>query len=225
MDLKVAHDFIRNLLQKERGGFVSPEECDDYLDRAQWWHYNTEFNNYAKTQELKDSLAPFSTKFQFTSSSIGLVTLPINQSANPCYEHLLSMYVQYFDNTTQKIRRKSIKFMSEDEMAERLDSQILEPLFTEPAGEQLTTGIFQLYPQVTLTGYGYYLRRPLKPVFNYTLGVDGRTITYNQSASVQLEWNESSINKILIKAVQLAGVAIGDDGIVQFAEVKNQQDI
>jgi len=40
-----------------------------------------------------------------------------------------------------------------------------------------------------------------------------------------LEWNESSMNKILIQTIQLAGVNLSDEMIIQYSEVKNQQDI
>ena len=223
MDLKVAHDFIRYILQKERGGFISPEENDELLDRAQWWFYTDQFDAYAKSQKIEDSLSTFSTKFQFTTPSTGLVQLPVNPAVSPCYEHLLSVYVQYLQGTI--IRYKPIKLLSEDEIAERLNSQILAPTVTDPVGMQMLPGQVQLFPTAVLSGYGYYMKKPLKPFFDYTLGEDGRTITYLPSTSVQMEWNDSSMNKILVKAIQLAGVNIGNQSVVQFAELKNQQDI
>jgi len=223
MDLKKLYDFFDYLVQKERGGTVTYAEKDDLFDRAQWWYYNSEVDLYSKTQELKDSLSIFSVKLPLTSSSTGLVSLPTNPNANPCYQHLLSMGVKYWDNQQQKTRTKPIKFLGEDEILERLDSQILEPTTTDPVGEQLSPGEFQLYPQTTLTLTGYYLRKPLKPFFSYTMS--GRTVVYNAGSSVQLEWNESSINKILIKALQLAGVNLNDELVIQYTAQKDQQDI
>ena len=223
MDLQDAHDWIRYVLKKERGAFITPPEIDTLLHRAQMWHYNDLFDVYGKTQKIEDALGVFSQPFTFTSTSGGLVTLPTDITVNPCYEHLLSIYVQYYDNTLARTRRNSIKILSEDEIAERLNSQILEPTVTSPVGIETDKGKFQLYPETTISGKGYYLRLPKKPVFAYTM--TGRTITYNPSTSVQLEWNESSMNKIMIMAVQFAGVNLQDNTIVSFAESKNQQDI
>ena len=223
MDLLDAHNFVRYILQKERGGWVAPEEIDDVLYRGGWIFYNKEFDSYAINQELKDSLSTFSTKFSFVTTDNAQIQLPINPLANPCYEHLLSIFVQYTDNKNKSIRYKSIKLLSEDEIAERLDSQILMPTATDPTGEQLSAGLFQLYPKVILSGNGYYLRQPVKPVFVYTM--NDRAVIYDKAASTQMEWNASSMNKVLILAIELAGVNIGDRDIVQYAETKNQQDI
>ena len=225
MDLLEAHNFIRYILQKERGGWVTPEEIDDVLYRGGWMFYNKEYSDYAKTQELKDSLSTFSTKFSFVTTDNGQIILPIDPLSNPCYEHLLSIFVQYYDNKNKSTRYKSIKLLSEDEIAERLDSQILQPTAFDPTGEQLSPGKFKLYPKAISAGNGYYLRQPARPKFVYTMGVDGRTITYNSVASTQMEWNLSSMNKVLILAIGLAGVNIGDRDIVQYSEAKNQQNI
>lgn len=225
MDLSEVHNFIRYILQKERGGWAAPEEIDDVLYRAGWMFFNKEFDVYANNQEAKDSLSVLSTKFQFISTVSGIVTLPTNSNVTPCYEHLLSMYVQYYDNIQQTVRYKPVKFLGEDAIAERLDSQILKPTITDPVGEQLQPGIFQLYPQTSLAGNGYYLRQPAKPHFAYTLGADGRTIIYNQAGSTQLEWNSSSMNKVMMMAIELAGVNLDAEQLVQYSAAKNQQDI
>ena len=222
MDLKEAHDFIRYILEKERGGWVAPEEIDENLHRAQWEKFNEDYGAYAFNQNAKDALSPFSTKMQFTSAN-GIVSFPTTVGTIPFYEHLLSMYVQYYDNIAQKIRYKSIKLLDEAQIAQRLDSQILAPLVTDPVGEQIGVGVFQLYPATNLAGYAYYLRQPIKPQFVYTFGTDGREIIYNQSASTQMEWNLSSMNKILLKAIQLAGVNLNDEQIVQYTAAKDQQ--
>ena len=117
MDLLEAHNFIRYILQKERGGWVTPEEIDDVLYRGGWMFYNKEYEGYAINQDLKDSLSTFSTKLSFVTTSNGQIQLPINPLLNPCYEHLLSIFIQYYDNKNQSIRYKSIKLLSEDEIA------------------------------------------------------------------------------------------------------------
>lgn len=222
MDLQIAHNFIRYILQKERGGWAAPEEIDDVLDRAQWQKYNDDFSIYAVDQKAKDNLSVFSTKLIFSTSN-GIVSLPIVATVNPCYEHFLSMYVQYYDNIQQTTRYREVKFLSEDKIAERLDSQILTPTITDPVGEQKSPGVFQLYPATSLSGYSYYLRRPVRPIFVYT--ISGRAITYNSGSSTQMEWNESSMDNILLRAIQLAGVNLTDEQLVQYTAGKLQQTI
>ncbi len=225
MDLKVAHDLIRLFLAKERGGYETPEEIDAFLHRAQMWRFNELYEDFGKTQKLQDGLSPFSVRFTYTASGSGVVTLPTNEAADPCYLHLLSIWVQYYDNALLRTRYRDVKIVSEDELAKRLNSQIHEPTIQRPAGIESSVGNFQLYPAQALSGYGYYLKRPVPPVFAYTLLPDRRTITYNQSGSTQMIWNDAEMNNILIKAIQLAGVNLKDTDIVQFTEAKNQQNI
>lgn len=225
MDLQDIHNWVRFQLKKERGGFITSPEIDSLLQRAQMWQYNDLFDVYGKTQKIEDSLSVFSTGFTYTSSASGLVTISNDATVIPSYQHLLSIYAQYYDNALQKTRYKPIKMLGEDEIAERLNSQILEPLVTDPVGIENSPGMIQLYPKVVISGNGFYLRLPAKPVFVYTLGADGRTITYNQAGSTQMEWNESNMNKILVKAIQFAGINLADNTVVQFNESKDQQDI
>lgn len=223
MDLKVAHDFIRDQLGQERGGYETPTQIDSYLHRAQLWLFKQFLPDYSKDQAVEDALSVFKTPFTFTSSGAGAVTLPIDPTVTPCYEYLCVMWAQYFDNTLSKVRYKPIKFISEDELPDRLNSQILEPTITDPVGIEKTPGTFQLYPEVAISGKGFYLKTPVAPIFVFTQA--GRVITYNQAGSTQLAWNESSMNKILVRALQYAGVNLSDGGMIEFTEKKAAQDI
>lgn len=223
MDLNDVHELLRVFLNDEQSGKHSPGELDGFLHRAQMWELSDKFDLYSKTQKLHDSLSVFSTKFQFTSAAGGLIQLPIDEKVNPCYEHLLSVWIQYYDNAEQRTRYKAVKMINEDELPDRLDSQILEPTVTDPVGVQPGNGKIQLYPETAMSGYGFYLRRPLKPDFKFSK--NGRDIIYNPTTSTQLEWKDSSMNKILMKALQFAGVNVDDKMIMQYTEAKNQQDI
>ena len=52
-----------------------------------------------------------------------------------------------------------------------------------------------------------------------------RTPVYDQSASVQFEWNELSMNKILMRTLSIFGINLSDEMVIQYAESKNSQDI
>jgi hypothetical protein len=117
----------------------------------------------------------------------------------------------------------SIKMSNEDEIADKLNSQINPPVETAPVGEQIKVGQIQLYPQVdTYEGFVQYMRRPNKPIYGYDV-VGGRTIVYNPSQSIQLEWRDSDINTILLKALSSIGINLSDQEVSQFAEIKSQQ--
>ncbi len=221
MDLKVFHDTVRYFLNIEQGGWLSPEEIDNIADRAQMWLYGECLPYYGKSQKETDYLAPFYVRQAFTSTSGGIVSLPIDPDVDPCYLALPTVTVTYNDSV--KTRYKPVKLLAEDELGERLDSQLLEPTTTDPVGEETVPGTIKIYPATTYTGYTTYLRRPLKPEFSYTQ--DGRTLNYREGYSTQLEWTETAINKILIKTLQMFGVNLSEEMIIQYTEAKNQQDI
>jgi hypothetical protein len=221
MDLKVFHDTVRYFLNKEQGGWISDPEIDNLADRGQMWWFVSCLPMYGKNQKSTDPLSTFSTKLDFTTGTDGIITLPTDPTQNPCYETLPTVSISYYDGT--RTRYKPVKLLSEDEITERRGSQILEPTVTDPVGLELQPGKIQLYPEAAMTGYVYYLRRPLVPFYAFT--GTGREKTYNKVGSTQLEWAETSINKILIKTLQLAGVPMNDEMLIQFTELKNNQDI
>ena len=221
MDLKDFHDTVRYFLNKEQGGWIAPEEIDTLTERAQMWWFSECLPFYGKTQKSTDPLLPFLTKHPFTTTGSGIVTLPTDPAVNPCYLTLPTISIAYSDGI--KTRYKPIKIFPEDEIAERRDSQILEPTITDPIAQEVAPGTIQLYPEAVMSGHCFYLRKPRKPKFDYTQ--PDREIIYNLAGSVQLEWSETSINKILVKTIQMCGVNINDQMLIQYTELKNSQDI
>lgn len=221
MDLKDFHDTVRYFADKEQGGWFAPEEIDNLAERAQMAWFTECLPFYGKTQKTTDPLLPFLTKLPFTTTGSGIVTLPTDPDVNPCYLTLPTVSIAYSDGI--KTRYKPVKIFPEDEITERRDSQILEPTVTDPIAQETEPGTIQLYPEAVMSGNCFYLRKPRKPKFAYTQ--PDRAVIYDLANSVQLEWPETSINKILIKTIQMAGVNISDQMIIQYSELKNSQDI
>ena len=186
---------------------------------------------YATSQIVKDTLQPFKETqlFDPRTTTNGMITIN-----NVDYYDLLDCTIQY----TQDGRAGyfSVKMSNEDEIADRLNSQINPPTATTPVGQMFTTkysGIptfnyytqyqIQLYPKRDIyTGFLYYMRKPIKPVYAYTI-VGGRNIVYDPATSVQLEWRDNDITTILLKALASIGINMSDQEVSQFAELKNQQ--
>ena len=215
MDLQTVHNKIYLLANKEQH-FWPHETLDDVLHSASLWKFNEYYEDYGHTQLLHDALSPFKVNYPFNTGNTpsGLITLPST------YEHLLALYVQYSDIA---VRTKQVKEVNEDELGGRLDSQLKPVTMTAPIYTITARGNVQLYPQQPNTGYLFYLRTPIKPAFVYT--TVGRVVTYNSAASTQFEWNDTTINQLVIKAVQLLGVNIEALPLVQYTEIKDQQKI
>jgi len=116
-----------------------------------------------------------------------------------------------------------VKMTNEDERSNKLNSQIDPPIPTAPLGEIIAPRTIRLYPaNNNYIGSVSYMRRPKKPVYGYSI-VGGRNIVYDPISSVQLEWRDTDINMILIKALLSVGINLSDAEVSQFAEMKSQQ--
>ena len=220
-------DFQKRVLfftKRERGGWFTPEKISDLMHMAQMWLFVQELDVYAQTRIVQKSLSPFVVQTPFVTGADGVIQLPVGETDNPRFADFCSAYAMYQD--TGKARYREIKFFEENSIAERLDSQTLEPSVNDPVGEIIGKGKVQLYPQANISGNVRWIKNPVKPVYAYTRsGADKRTITYDKAGSTQLEWLETDINKILVRTVQLAGVNIDDKTLLQYSEAKIQNKI
>jgi hypothetical protein len=201
---------MRFIVHKERGVFLTADEAMSNLDAGQLEAFEDDFKTYALNQGLRDSLHPFKvTNKQFTSASDGSVNFESD------YMHFLDGCYTVTGSTINKV-----SFISEDEKAEALTSQ-LRPVSTSwPLAEGTATG-FQLYPQTQQTGFYSYLRRPATPVLAFSQV--GRALTYNAGASTQLEWTDNYVNNIIARALAYSTVFMDEDKVLQFSQLKQAQ--
>lgn len=237
MTLKEIHDRVLFDLNKEQVGYVSHEQIDLALDRAQMAEFEDLFGNpeeypmprkaYGVTERINEALNPFKVLHSFTSSSITSTnfngTGPNGQIIMPeDYIHWLSMY------TTAG---NKIDVVKEDELPGRIRSSIIAPSTIKPVavleGKGGTIGSidigdrvkFKLYPEFsTISGKVWYLRRPAKP--NYVANISGRTISYVHATSTQMEWDDVSLERIINKAVGYIARFLQSPADVNYSEMK-----
>jgi hypothetical protein len=111
--------------------------------------------------------------------------------------------------------------LSEEEIVERLESQVIPVSASDPVGLMLSGNRIQLYPSAPATGGVNYFTRPVKPVFAYTQV--GRVVTYNQAGSTQMLWKDMDINNVISIALSYFGLNFSSQEVMQFAELKTAQ--
>lgn len=228
MDLKVIHDTILFYLNKEQNGFVTHGEIDNVLDKAQLVLFNQYHTNpklpsqaqaalYGESQRIDDALSTFKAKYTFTALTTpsGVITLPSD------YMHLLSCYTTVFNPTLSRNVYSGVQVLSEEELIERLESQVIPVSVDDPIAIMNSQNKIQLFPETGQIGGVYYLRRPIAPVFVYSQS--GRTVTYNQAGSTQLEWRDFDINNIISIALSYYGLNLSSAEVMQFAQLKTQE--
>lgn len=220
MDLKVFHDLFRFILKREQGGWFSPGEIDVLTDRGQISYFKELVADYARTQQLSDALSPFVVPPTAINTDIkGDLQLPGD------YETLLMMG---FDRNVpgQGLKTHPVEIKKIDELAAALSSHIEGPGPDSPAAVSTGVGVWRFYPAGMYRAVVSYLRRPKVPKYDFTMGgTDNRQVIYNQGGSGQLEWKETEINMVLMKSLQAAGVNIGLADVVQYAAVKDKENI
>jgi len=248
MNIKEAVDYLNFWIKKERGSFFTIEESVNIIDLAQMAYFNDIMPRYATSQIVKDTLQPFKKTYDFDPNLTYYGIIYIGYDGNqilldPDYLDLLDCTITY--QAGGRDVYFSVKMSNEDELSDRLNSQINPPTITAPVAQMFTELTYnaqgfipppynnvpynsnvsyniQLYPKVDqYTGTVNYMRRPLKPVYAYN--INGRAIEYLPEQSIQLEWRTNDVNIILLKALSSLGINLGDQEIMQFAELKSQE--
>lgn len=226
MTIQDIHKLILFILKKEQNGYISHEEIDSVLDRSQLVLFNQYHTNpkvpalaarYGESQRIDDALSVFKAKYTFTNADTagGVVTLPSN------YLHLISAYTTYYSNALAKNVFNAVQVLNEEELIERLNSQVIPVTSDDPICIMNSNNKIQLFPDVPQSGGIYYFRRPAVPRFNFTLS--GRTETFVQNGSQDLEWREFDVLNIITIALSYYSIRLSNEEILQFAELKTAQ--
>lgn len=237
MTIKDVHDIILFVLNKEQNAYFSHEEIDIVLDKVQMALFNEYITNpklptnnpvatYGSSQMLDDALSPFKVKVTFTNvdTPSGILTLPSD------YQYLISLYTTVYNSTLGRNIYNAVQVLNEQELIERLESQVIPVTSDDPIAIMNSQNRIQLFPESACTGGYFYFRRPAVPKFGYT--VSGRVMTYNPTAynsitqptgSTQLEWKDNQILNIVSKALSYYGLNMSAQDVMQFGEIKNQQ--
>lgn len=215
MDLQDVFNELNFYINKFTGSYYTIPELENCLDIGQMALYSDLKPKYATSQLVKDALSPFRSVYNFTTQVSGYVIVP-----DTTYLDLLDLQI-YFQVSNRTIYYP-VKLYNEDERADRLNSQLDPVTITSPIGEQTAPRTFRLYPVNAYNGNVTYLRRPIKPVFAYTV-ISGRVIVYDQNASTQLEWRDTEIQSLIIKSLQPMGINLRAEDMQQWAEAKTME--
>lgn len=228
MTIQETHDLVLFLLNKEQNTYISHQEVDIILDRAQLALFNQYHTNpkipaqaqtsrYGESQRIDDALSVFKAKYTFINTDTvgGVITLPTG------YMHLISAYTSVYNNTLAKNILSAVQVLNEEELIERLNSQVIPVTSDDPICIMNSQNKIQLFPDVPQAGGVYYFRRPAVPKFNYTQA--GRVVTYDSAGSQDLEWKDFDVLNIVTIALSYYGLNMSSEAITQFAEVKTAQ--
>lgn len=220
MTLDKAYDLLNFLINKFQGGWYSPPELDLIVDRAQMSLFNTYYLEYSTSQRLNDALGPFKRSLVFTNGDtpVGLYTVPGD------YMHLLSLHTIVMISGVVPVQNRAVPILNEDEKVFRDNSQIIPVTVIDPYAVMVQGRNIQFYPAIPQAGVLYYLSRPAAPVFGYTV-ISGRVIVYDSLTSTQLQWADNDVLSIMVKALNILGINLSEQDVLQWSENKDQLNI
>lgn len=214
MNISQLFDFLQFWINKKSGAYYTIDELTLIVDRGQMSLYEDLQPKYATSQRVKDALSPFKEIYPFTTQVSGYIIVPDTRYLN------LSSIQIYFQISNRTVYY-GVDLANDDTLSYRLNSQVSPATVTSPVGEQISQKTFRLYPASAYNGTITYLRRPIAPVFGYTV-ISGRVIVYDPNTSVQLEWEETWQNAILVKALSSIGINLTDSEVTNYAQLKSE---
>lgn len=237
LSIDKVHARLDYLINKSKWGYTSPRDKDLALDLAQIDLFNFYYGDpnkyqygrpippvaHGQNQKLHDALSPFLTPIELSSPD-GFTVLPSD------YVHLDSAYLIDYDLSPETYT--PLKLVSNDKVAFKQNSQ-LNPVHINSGFENAFISLtpsystgengIQMYPRedpYPVVPIAYYLRRPAAPLYSYEQ--TGRDITYIPASSIQLEWSDDNIQKIIQSAIQYIGINLENGDLFQEGQIKEK---
>jgi len=125
--------------------------------------------------------------------------------------------------TTGALPTQELQRIDRGELYHLLSSNLTSPTTTYPVyiyeQNKLT-----IYPDTITSGINVsYIRKPITPVWNFTLGVSNQYV-YSTSTSFDFELHPAEQTELILKILLYAGVVIKDPEIIQVAAAQVQQE-
>tara|TARA_R100000479_G_scaffold31189_1_gene12546 strand:+ start:998 stop:1693 length:696 start_codon:yes stop_codon:yes gene_type:complete len=208
------HDFIRGTIKKNYGGFVSPNDIDRAINRAQFDLFDQLVKNYKKTELFDyDHIFLKQTNFTLTSSDNGEKTLS-SIDAN-----FIEAITFYYKDSSNNLHEGNL--MKWDSFIDRKNSTIVPPIINTATSEYkpiatIYDGKIQVAPRPSSGTYNFvllYFKKPTNGVYGYT--ESNGVITQNQGTSTDLDWDQRSFSDIVNRALTYLGFPIKDAEIIQ----------
>jgi hypothetical protein len=211
-----AHQFIRQLLKKNKGGFVPPADIDRAINRSVSDWLSAAISKFYKTGKFEyDHLLVKRANFTVSPSTGTQSLLPTASD----YIEALTVYI-----TVSGGNQVEGTIYSWDQFLEILNSNILAPDTSFPAATIYIvneSGVdvpkIQFSPVPPSGNYTYtlvYLRKPAPAVYAYTFNSSTGETAFNPTGSVDIDISDRYFTDIVTRALMYLGVTLRDADIV-----------
>lgn len=211
-----AHQFIRQILKKNKGGFVAPAEIDRAINRGVSDWISAVISKYHTTGKFEyDHLLVKRANFT-VSNSTGVQSI-LSQAAD--YIEALTVYLTVPGGTPVEGT-----IYSWDEFLEVQNSKIVAPDESYPAAtiymlseSNVDVPKIQFSPVPGSGNYTYtlvYMRKPANAVYAYDFDPATGNFTYKVAGSVDIDISDRYYTDIITRALMYLGISLRDGDIV-----------
>jgi disulfide oxidoreductase YuzD len=218
--IKDAHDFIRSIIKKNKGGFVSPADIDIAINRGVSDWMNAALYKFQRTGKFEYDHLLVKKKIFTVGSSTSVQSI-----AQDDYVQGLTIFINPNSNVL-----KEGTIYDWDEFLEIKNSAILAPNTLYPAAtifvqEESSVNVpkieFAPVPPGGIT-YEYtlvYMRRPKKGVYAFT--TSNGNFTYNPIGSIDIDIDERYFSDIATRALMYLGISLKDADVASTEAMKD----
>ena len=239
VSIDTVYQKVLALANKEQRGYITPQEFNLFADQAQQdifeqYFYDLEQRQRATGNELdygdivsniEEKISMF-TEFNITVGTVTDGTANVSSTLPNIYR-LGSINVKYDPQVNHRVADK----IQLNEISKYINSPLAAPTKSNPVYAKFSTSSvpikIEIYPPpngTTDTVTANYIRKPYSPNWNYIISSNGDAL-YSATNSLNFELHKSEESNLVIKILQLAGVAIKDFNLVQAAGQKEASDI
>ena len=214
------YDYIEFVANRDgRGNIVSPDEYAMLLPIYSEKHFQVLLSAY----EVDDNNTRSMRRFKKTKgmdnmgiavSHTGRATVPDDfYKLDEAFAHV---YISPKVNSFRKVEVLTLA-----QYTSRLSSVVEQPTMIYPVCTEMGSYI-QVFPYFKTLAISY-IRKPLTPVYNYTITVDG-VIQYNSATSVDLDYEYIDKLRIANIFLQEMGINMRDGDLIQMAELMKRNE-
>lgn len=223
-------DIVHTILKKEsRGNILKPARFSHLLEQCNLEYYNQQYEKWAGSQLIIDSLQPFIVLDEDVSFTTGSATVA---DLDEDYKHLISARHATSD--------AKVDIVSPNEWNEWIGDAVMKGTTDYPLMTFNDTS-FKVYPTSITSLTISYLRKPTTPIFDYyydsqytvqyltegqsaytlltgEVGSGGETAgTAVTSTSIDLEWNDFDVVNIISLILEKVAISLSAPEIAQYA--------
>jgi len=222
------------LANKEQRGYITPQEFNLFADHAQmeiFEQYFYDSNQFKRVpgndSEYHDMVDLIDEKLYAFKKSGGIGDGSSLSGFSNLYKlgDVYSLEQGYAPSNTNPFGNSvCVEEIKQEDLVKTQNSPLTRATNNRPI-YYIQDGKMYFFPQSPPNGGSYriyYIKKPLKPNWTYVIG-DGGNALFNPSVTAgwqDFELHSSEENELVIKILQLAGVAIKDFNLTQMAGQK-----